>query len=141
MPPLFSLANLPRQGAAVIFKICPEICPENEETACLSHLSGLKWPGSNPVTPIFIATSWGGSGNGNGCGELAHQQPFLLLDTCGDSRKARKTVGFSSVPGGCTPLFYTESVPTVLPRFGNRRNKWKRKLNMVLSLIKNHARL
>ena len=50
----------------------------------LSYLSGcgsawlerLVWDqevaGSNPVTPIFYSYEPGGSGNGNGCGELAH---------------------------------------------------------------------
>ena len=56
--------------------------------------------GSNPVTPIFYSYEPGGAGGGKAVGELAHRQLFPTSDTCGDSRKARKAAGFSSVPGG-----------------------------------------
>ena len=53
---------------------------------------------------IFYIYKPDGSGGGKSCGELAHPQLFLISDTCGDSRKARKIADFSSVPGG-NPVF------------------------------------
>ena len=89
----------------MIFKICPEFCPENVEMACLSHLLGLNSRVRILSPRFFIATSRAGPATGTAVGSLLTNSRFRDWTHAATAAKRGKPQAFRTVPGGFEPVF------------------------------------